>query len=473
MKCLVITENTIAGCLELLEKYSGKTDMAEIRADFLDLQEMEKCAELPKASRIPLILTFRTPADGGRFKGPEEERIRLYMKGLEGGFAYIDLEEWLDAPELDKKAAAEGTVIVRSFHDFKTVPENLEERIRDLPRNKSEIAKAAVFPRSTADFFRVCRAALNLGGLKKVVLGMGEFGFPTRILARRLGCEWSYCAKNGNVPAPGHVSPELMEEVYNYSELTAETAIFGIIGNPVMHTRSPYIHNPGFRYYGLDAVYLPFLVDSVKDFFMNAGLLDIKGVSVTVPHKKAILEIASEVSKEAGEICSANTMIRQQDGWKAYNTDAAGVMKALKEVSLNGIKALVIGAGGTAPTIVHALKEAGCRVFITNRTYSKAEKIAEEFGIVSMEREQACRNKFDLVVQAGSAGMHPHEDMDPLPDFKFSGKETVFDVIYAPEKTKFLKRAEKSGCMIINGLPMLTGQAEEQFRLFCGRELPE
>jgi 3-dehydroquinate dehydratase / shikimate dehydrogenase len=483
MKCFVITEKTISGCEQVFEEYKDLIDMVEIRADFLDTGEAKRCAELSlhikETADIPLVLTLRLPEDGGHFKGSAEQRIALYKNAvINGNYDYIDLEENLQAAELEQAARDNNTTIVRSFHDFKKVPENLSERIRNLPRSADEIAKAAVYPNSTEDFFRICEAALDCNGIKKVILGMGEFGFPSRLLDKKLGSMWTYCAKDGAEPAPGHISPRQMEEVYNYSAINMETSLFGIIGNPVMHTKSPLIHNNGFRKQGINALYLPFPTDNPYYFFQKAGMLGLKGLSVTVPHKKAILDIASEISPEAKAIGSANTMIAEKASaenihWKASNTDAPGFMHPLKGKLTRGMSALVAGAGGTSRTILYSLKKAGCAITLANRTRSKAEALAEEFGTRVCGLDELGDKSFELIVQTGTAGMTPQDTIDPLSSYLFKGHELVYDVVYAPPKTVMLKRAEQAGCDIINGWPMLIGQAAEQFRLFCGKELPE
>ncbi|MBN1649650.1 MAG: shikimate dehydrogenase [Spirochaetales bacterium] len=472
MKCLVVAEKTISDCIAVMNTYASFIDMAEIRADFLLPDEMEKCAELPSHIRFPLIITIRLPEDGGHFRGSKEERTRLYTQALQGGYSYMDLEEGFEVPELDALATKTHTRIVRSFHDFDKVPENLAERIRALPKSSDDIAKAAVYPKTSSDFFRICEAARACTGMNKVVLGMGDFGFPTRLLACKLGSLWTYCAKDGDSPAPGHVSPRRMEEVYHYSAVKEDTKLFGIIGNPVMHTESPQIHNRGFRHHGINALYLPFLVDDPAVFFTGADMLGLGGLSVTIPHKQAVLDIASEVSPEAAAIGSANTMIRTPGGWKAFNTDAAGFIAPLAGLLKKDMEVLVAGAGGSARTILYALGQAGCRISIANRTKVKAEALANEFNAVLCDINDLSGRKFDLIVQAGSAGMHPQENIDSLESYAFTGSELVYDIVYVPEKTRMLARAEKAGCRTINGWPMLLGQAAEQFRLFCGRELP-
>lgn len=473
MKCLVISETNINSCITVLDQHKYLIDLAEIRGDFLNDDQAELCCTLPDLSPVPLILTFRSKKDGGQFRHSENERLRLYKQGMEGGFVYIDLEEWLQSPELEKKAFEKNITIVRSFHDFDCVPDNLKDRITALARSSNEIPKAAVFPKNSDDFFKffdaVSRCELN----KKVVLAMGEYGFPSRILTAKTGSLWTYCAVEGDEPAPGHISPEKMESIYNYSMLNKETSVFGIIGNPVMHTKSPQIHNKGFFDHKVNAVYLPFLVDDVDIFLRNAKKLDVKGLSVTVPHKISAKNFSDSQAEEVMKIGSSNTLVNFDGSWQAFNTDAYGFLSPLKKYSLSGIKALVIGAGGAARAVMYALNQAGCDLSITNRTFEKAESLAAEFNAAAKTAKECAGEQFNLLVQTTSAGMHPLESTDPLPGFNFQGDEIVYDIIYVPEETVFLKRAAEKGCKTINGWPMLTGQAAKQFMLFCGRSLNE
>jgi 3-dehydroquinate dehydratase/shikimate dehydrogenase len=243
--------------------------------------------------------------------------------------------------------------------------------------------------------------------------------------------------------------------------------VYGVIGNPVAHSRSPHIHNAGLAALGLDAVYLPFLVDDVREFLRVADLLGVSGVSVTVPHKLAVIPHLARQDPSVARIGACNTLVRAEGGWHGTNTDWPGFLAPLDRRFGSGggsrIRATVIGAGGTSRAVVYGLRETGAEVLILNRTLAGASGIAQEFG---------CRAGGDLVVQTTSCGMEPAVDCDPLPEYRFRGTELVYELVYRPAVTPFLGRAMAAGCRWIGGMEMLLEQAYEQFRLFTGSPYP-
>jgi shikimate dehydrogenase len=204
--------------------------------------------------------------------------------------------------------------------------------------------------------------------------------------------------------------------------------------------------------------------------------MGVFGLSVTIPHKQTVIELAGSVDESVKAAGACNTLVLDEESqrWAGYNTDWKGFLKPIADLSLEGRSALVIGAGGAARAVVYALITRGMNITIVNRTLSRAEKLAREFGCACASIEEAGRlfNKNPegplLVVQTTSAGMNPDAEADPAPGLQFTGREIVYDIIYTPEETVFLKRATEAGCRTINGSTMLKAQAAEQFLLFTG-----
>ena len=404
MICLSCTGNTIEADIELIEKNRVYTDIVEIRADFLHASEYARLASLPERAGLPCILTFRRTGDGGVNKNTGvEERCKILTQALAGSWAYIDIEDDADAgceKQLVKTAEAGGVKIIKSFHDFGGVPEKLARRMIDNSCGNRYIPKAAVMPRDTSDFLKIADA---FGELEKekhasagysctngpllsdyILVGMGPVGFPSRILAGAWGSLLTYSSAGEKIAAPGHISPRELCEVYNYRNLTAATRLFGIIGNPVMHTRSPQLHNAALQANGIDGVYLPFETAEPGLILKNAVKLNLHGLSVTIPHKQAVIEKADSVDEAVRAIGACNTLV-YNGGWHGYNTDWKGFISPLadmlseKDLS-SGASALVVGAGGAARAVIYGLVSLGMKVTIVNRTADKAFRLAEEFG---------------------------------------------------------------------------------------------
>lgn len=465
-----------------MESFRGRVDLVELRVDHLVDEEKAAAGRLPGRVGLPVILTVRRGRDGGSFDGPEAERVALLQKLAGQGFAYVDVEEDLQAPALETHIREIDARIVRSLHDFSGVPPGFSRRFSALARRPDEIPKAAVTPTTCAQLAMLLDVFHGLGDSERVLLGMGEIGFPTRVLAPLLGSSWCYASPTNEAVAPGQVTPLTLEDVYRFRTITPSTAVYGVIGNPVMHSRSPVIHNRGFAALGIDAVYLPFHVPDLDGFWKVADALKIKGLSVTVPHKEAVLGLAVLGDEEVRAIGACNTLTRAEGKgpWSGTNTDGEGFLAPLRAVFGGvipaGLGATVIGAGGAARSVVAALRGVGARVLVLNRTIEKARTLAAAFaaesGGIDAEGIKAAKSHRELIVQTTSAGMTPHEDLDPAPGISFSGREVVYELVYAPERTCFVRRALEAGCRIVYGRQMLIAQAMRQFSLFTGSHYP-
>ena len=314
---------------------------------------------------------------------------------------------------------------------------------------------------------------------------MGAYGVPTRLLAAKLGCWLTFTSAAGRAAAPGHLDPHAMQRRYRFRTVGAETPVYGLIGNPVAHSRSPQIHNRGLTSAAVAGVYVPFLVDDVERFLDLAPSLGVRGLSVTIPHKEAVMALLHRADRSVSGAGACNTLVRERDGWAGYNTDAAGFMEPLSEQLAAGRirRATVIGAGGAARAIVWALREAGVDVLIANRTLQRAHTLATEMsaqavGLTAPDLAQRVAACSDLIVQSTSVGMERHgaaapdEADDPVAHIPLAGHEIVYDIVYAPPETPLLKRARAAGCEIVFGRQMLLGQAYAQFHLFTGVHYP-
>ncbi|MBN1522870.1 MAG: shikimate dehydrogenase [Spirochaetales bacterium] len=476
--CLVCTSKTIQENIENIEKYKDRIDCIELRADFLSPEEQSVLDKFPAFTNLPVILTIRRKSDGGVFKGTEQERRQLLKQGSRGDYAYIDLETDFRDEELEASLKSRNIKIIRSFHDLESVPGNLVKRVKKIAENKNEIPKAAVTPKSTSDllaFFEACR---ELSHTEKIIIGMGEFGVTTRILANKTGSMISYCSVPGQSAAPGHLDPITMTTLYRFHRIGKHTKIYGIIGNPIHHSSSPLIHNRGLRDLMIDAVYVPFLTDDVKSFFEIANLLSIEGFSVTIPHKEEVIRHLKKTDQHIEAVGACNTVVHRGNHYIGTNTDIEGFISPLYTYfspdEMKSMKATVIGAGGASRACVYALRKAGMTVLILNRTPAKAKKLSEEFdtqwGPLDETGFSRMKNFCDLIIQTTSVGMVPKSEQDPLAAYKFAGNEFVYDLIYNPKLTRLLERALSAGCKVLNGEEMLVAQAHLQFKLFTGRE---
>lgn len=513
MVCLTLTLQTLDEWRDTLERYAGYYQCVELRVDLLEDPDSASVVELASGIPQPTIVAVRRVRDGGGFGTPSADHERERLALLEDlvaseTFAFVDLEDDLRglgaAESVEAAAETTGTRIIRSLHDFEGIPDDIDATLDRLAGPHREIPKLAVTPNSTADVHRLFRAygpacdRHGDGGF--ILLGMGRFGVPTRILSRLCGALLTYTSPTGAEAAPGHIDPETMDTVYNASVLQAEARIFGVIGNPVLHSRSPHYHNPRFRRDELNAVYVPFPTDDVAEFFHLAETLRIQGFSVTIPHKEAALahltRLGAKIDDGSRAAGSCNTVVRrgpdslaEGGSFAGANTDVPGFLRPLEELfgsdGLLGKSATIIGAGGAARAVCYALASRGVSLLVLNRTLARAEQLvgdirsilvdrgreASELAAAPLARDGFRRSEHyrDIVVQTTGIGMTPNVDADPAAELEFSGAEVVYDIIYTPERTVFLSRAEEAGCRVISGRAMFDGQAAEQYRMFAER----
>lgn len=490
--CLCLTGKTLARDLEVLEKYRRWVDVAELRVDYLEPDERFHIRRFPRLAGIPTILTVRRKADGGRFVEGEGSRIVLLASGLafadtekRRNFAYVDIEEDLDVPSLEEAARTFGTRIIRSFHDFQGVPADLSGKLKDLRRNGDEIAKVAVMPRGLADLALIHEASRSMPDTEKIVIGMGAIGTPTRILAEKFGSMLSYTTPRGEADwecaSAGQTDPIDLVDVYRFHEQRPSTKIYAIIGKPDFSPASPPIQNPAFDRAGLDAVYVPFPADSLPGFFRLADEIGIEAVSITIPYEQAFVPYLSGRSEETEKIGVCNIAVRGPAGWHGFNTAVASfsesILTRLGKKSLRWKRVALIGAGCAARAVASELYRLGARACVLNRSEVHAKELAERYGFawggLDSRGIQLLDSFNSIIIQATSVGMEPDADADPIALYRFSGRETVMDLVYRPEKTRLLERAEAAGCAVISGRDMLERQIRRQFKIFTGVPYPE
>jgi 3-dehydroquinate dehydratase/shikimate dehydrogenase len=319
-------------------------------------------------------------------------------------------------------------------------------------------------------------------GKKPVIaLAMSLPGIATRILALSRGGLLTFGSlRRGAESAAGQPTAADLRDLYRVKQLTRASEIYGVIGNPVGHSRSPLMHNAALAALRRNGVYLPLEVDNVETFARSllhpkTKTLDwnLRGLSVTIPHKLAIMPFLDWIDPTARTIGAVNTVVVRGDELHGYNTDVIGAMKPLEAlVDVRGARAAVIGAGGSARAICYGLRERGAEVTIFSRDLRKAEPLTEEFNTKTALLEQFAGDA-DIVINCTPIGMHGHsEGQSLLRAESLQNVKLVYDLIYTPEETALLREAKAAGCQTLGGLAMLVGQAGEQFRLWTGLEAP-
>jgi len=456
--CVTVTANTMAE-LRTRRDAAADADIVELRLD--TVSDPSAAGALADRTK-PVIVTCRHKDEGGFFQGSEEERRRILSDALTGGAEYVDVE-WNRACA-DLIQDSRGQRIVLSHHDFTGVPRDLGEKARAMLGSGADVVKLSVMANRLTD--NLALRDLGRGTASQMVLvGMGLAGLPSRVLASWMGSSWTYA---GDGVAPGQVPSSQMLGQFRFHDIGPRTAVFGVAGKPVTHSVSPAMHNAAFAAAHFDAVYLPLAAADFADFSTFATAAGLSGASVTAPFKVSAFEFADECDPVSRRIQSVNTLRRQNNRWLGCNTDVTGFLAPLQStMRLPGLRATILGAGGSARSVSVALTSAGVEVSLSARRRAQAEAIATLTGatIATWPPEPG---SWDLLVNATPVGTSP-DGSSPLPEgYQFPDGGLVYDLVYNPPITPLLRDAADAGCRTIGGLDMLVAQAQAQFEWWTG-----
>lgn len=249
--------------------------------------------------------------------------------------------------------------------------------------------------------------------------------------------------------------------------------IYAVFGNPVRHSLGPIMHNSALAQTGLEGLYLPFRVEDIAAAVNGVRGLGIRGVSITIPHKVAVMKYLDQVDALAGEIGAVNTIVNRQGTLYGFNSDCAGAIKALAEkTDIRGKTVAIIGAGGGARAVGFGIRQEGGRLTIINRSRERGESLAADLDCDYQPLADVRRLPYSIIINATSAGMTPHEIDTPLNAALLENGMVVMDLVYNPLQTCLLKEAEKKGCTTIDGVAMFVHQGAVQFEMWTGRKAP-
>lgn len=422
-------------------------------------------ADIDETSPPPLIIaSCRRKQDGGEFNGDEKQRLQVLQ--LCGKICdYVDVESGVQADVPPSK-------VLRSFHDFKGVPD-FEEVAEKLAREGGALLKIVGTAGCLADNLKV-REFLD-GRLDAAAFLMGEYGVPSRILALAWGSRLTYASLSGDSLAPGMIDFQRLVNLYRAAMIEPDWELFGITGEHVGHSLSPALHNVALKESRSKRVYLPLAATSVDDFLEFAGGVELIGASVTVPFKEDILKRCEKLDEAAERTGAVNTLLRlPSGGYRGRNTDVQGFSDDIRVEygrTLFGRTALVLGAGGAARAAVQALREARAEVRVWARRIEQAEQLCSELGGNPVSDVSELGARVDLLINTTPCGMEgehegeialPWERLRPL----LAHDALVYDLVYEPDETPLMKAAEAAGFRALNGLGMLRLQGALQAKIF-------
>lgn len=260
--------------------------------------------------------------------------------------------------------------------------------------------------------------------------------------------------------------------------ISAKTRLCMVIGDPIAHSLGPEMHNRAYAEVGLadDYVYVAAQVSSaaIDDFIGGVRAMGVRGVSCTIPHKVDVVKHLDKLDLIAEKIGAANTIVNDEGILTGYNTDWLGAVIPLEQLtSLEDKQVALIGAGGAARAIAYGVTSRGARLTVYNRNLDKARQLAADFGaeVGSFDNLETIK-AMDIIINATSLGMTPHQATSPLPAEFITNNQIVFDIVYTPYETQLLRDAKTRGAQVIHGSEMLLQQGLAQFKLFTGVDAP-
>ncbi|KAK6254580.1 hypothetical protein SCA6_015885 [Theobroma cacao] len=509
--CVPIMADSIAKMVvDMAKAKASSADLVEIRLDTLNsFNPYEDLKVLIKECPLPTLFTYRISSlpglgsvincsfdlpvwEGGQYDGDEKERLDVLRLAMELGADYIDVELKVAhdfMKSIDGKKPEKLKVIVSS-HNYQSTPsvEELGNLVARIQSTRADIVKIVTTALEITDVARIFQITVH-SQVPIIGLVMGERGLISRILCAKFGGHLTFgTLEAGVVSAPGQPTINDLLNLYNFRQLGPDTKVYGVIGKPVGHSKSPMLYNEAFKSAGFNGVYVHLLVDDLSTFLQSYSSTDFAGFSCTIPHKEAAVKCCDEVDPIAKSIGAVNCIIRRQSDGKlfGYNTDYVGAISAIEDglparlntsntagSPLAGKRFVVIGAGGAGKALAYGAKQKGARVVIANRTYERARELADIIGGDALSlADLACFHPEEGMILANttSIGMQPNIDDTPIPKDALKYYSLVFDAIYTPKITRLLREAEESGATIVSGVEMFIGQAYEQFERFT--ELP-
>jgi len=266
--------------------------------------------------------------------------------------------------------------------------------------------------------------------------------------------------------------------------LNSQTVMYGVMGDPIGHSKSPLMMNHAFQVCGLNAAYAAFGVKrgQLDESVRGIKALGFGGFNVTIPYKVEVMASLDEITEGARVIGAVNTIVNHDGKLIGYNTDGIGYVRSLCEetgLSLSNKRVLLIGAGGAARGIAYALAQAGVsKLWISNRTKAKADELAAYIGQKTQTQPIESKEiadiieQVDLVVNNTSVGMHPNINETPIDSKLLHARLIVSDIVYTPMETRLLQEAKARGAMVHGGLGMFIYQGAYAFEYWTGLKAP-
>ena len=469
--CISISPKSTNEAIRLLQKIKKVHDFVELRVDAIyDLN----LKQILSSTNLKLILTNRIKKEGGYFCGDKKNNFEILKTAIENNVDFIDIEYSLGEKFFKNIVETRNNVnsktkIIISYHNFFSTQFNLKNKLNKMQKLNSDIFKIVTFANDICDNKKIfdLYSFANDRNVKLISFCMGEKGVVSRILCAKYNAPFTYASLSEfEKTAFGQLSFETLKNIYNVENINSKTKIFGLVGNPVSHSRGIYFHNKIFKYKKNNSIYLNFLVDDIKNFFLTYRNF-FNGLSITMPFKEKVFKIF--LRKKNKTLLPINTILFKNQQQQFFNTDYFAFKNLIeKKINSKDKFALIYGSGGFAKTSILLLKSMGLNVAIIGRSILKVKTIAKKYHCGFLLENNLNEKKFDIFINATPIGRHNEEIF--FIEKIFHKNILIIDAMYSSIETPLIKKY-KNRCRTINGNEIFVEQAKLQSKLFLNEKL--
>lgn len=474
MLVAIAAEKDISYLINVVKSIQHDVDVIEFRLDYLTVINADEIKKAMNEVEKPIIFTLRPADQGGRFLGSESERLDILLALARLEPAYIDLEYTVPNDFLEQFNKQFPTIkIIRSYHNFSTTPEDLEDKLLSLMHPAVHVYKIVTQAQSTLDALRVLQFVKNNSDRVNLVSHcMRPLGLCARIVGAALGNHFTYASINERT-SPVSDCPDVatLTDLYCIQHLNKQTQVFALLGDPVEHSVGHLFHNKQFKTRGLNAVYVKILLkqSELTEFFHAIKTLPFYGFSVTMPLKEKVIPYMKVLCAQSESIAAVNTIGINDGLCHATNTDGGGAMDAVETFRpVKGRECLIIGAGGSAKAIAHACQtRQPASLSIINRTLTKAQQLADKvnahaYALHSFDARKA--PAFDLIINT-----IPNTDDNDASVLElirpYCHEALIFmNIDYSNTNSTLTQQLAAAGCKIVPPSDMFINQAHRQIQ---------
>lgn len=444
-------------------------DAIEIRFDYWKTLDITKIKALQQLLPIPMIFTIRNKEQGGYFQNSEKQRFKEIYKLASLKPAYLDIEYNLPDDFIDSIFTSYPDIkLIGSYHNFIETPNNLDKILNLLKKKPFHIYKIATYANNTLDALRMLIFIKEKSSQNNLIgICMGDLGVPTRILGKIVGNMVDYAVFDDNYKsAPGQVNLDILLKQYNYKNLNRNTAIYALLGDPVISSFGDIFHNNAFQLLKKDAVYVKLKISKYELAYALIYLkkLPFKGFSITMPLKELVYKLVDNTDDDTKNIRAVNSIIvKDKNKYYGFNTDGKGAATVLsKVINLSNKKVLILGAGGAAKAIAYEISKLGANLTILNRTIKKAKEISKlYYGSTAYSLHQlpeVARQGYDIIINTIPISVYMSNP--PIDKSSIIPNCWAMDINYQlNSETLFLQMAKDKGSNCISGYSMFVHQA--------------